>query len=136
MGTQPGIFLHHLKQCVFHLHGFQRAQAYPAHLRYGKGGLYRIGQPVALAVFLAVAAQMDAQQHDFLKALIHQPLGFFTDAFQGTGTEMTSGVGNDAIGAVLVAAFLDFQERPVPAFVHGRFHSLKAPANGQLVNSV
>ena len=110
---QARLLCHQLQQARFHLHGFQRAEAHTLHALNAQRCLYRIIQHNVLAFLrqlLAVAAKVNADEHNLLVACGNQLANLLADAFQAAAAQRTAGKGNNAVGAVLVAALLNFEE--------------------------
>ena len=55
---------------------------------------------------------MNADQDNFPVSRFRQALHFFFYTLQAPGTNRSPCVGNDAVGAILIAAFLNFQVGP------------------------
>ncbi len=53
---------------------------------------------------------MNADKHNLLVACGNQLANLLADAFQAAAAQRTAGKGNNAVGAILVAALLNFEE--------------------------
>ena len=53
---------------------------------------------------------MNADEHNLLVACGNQLANLLADAFQAAAAQRTAGKGNNAVGAILVAALLNFEE--------------------------
>ena len=104
---------HQLQQARFHLHRFQRTEAHTLHALNAQRCLYCVIQSNVLAFLrqlLAVAAKVNADEHNFFVACGNQLANLLADAVQAAAAQRTAGKGNNAIGAILVAALLNFEE--------------------------
>ncbi len=110
---QARFLCHQLQQARLHLHGFQRTEAHTLHAFNAQRCLYGVIQSNVLAFLrqlLSVAAKVNADEHNFFVACGNQLANLLTDAFQAAAAQRTAGKGNNAVGAVLVAALLNFEE--------------------------
>ena len=108
---QARFLCHQLQQARFHLHGFQRTEAHTLHALNAQRCLYCVIQSNALAFLrqlLAVAAKVNADEHNLLVACGNQLANLLADAFHAAAAQRTTGKRNNAVGAVLVAALLNF----------------------------
>ena len=112
--TQKARLLRHqLQEARLHLYGFQRAKAHTLHALDRQRCLHCVIQRNLLALLrqlLAIAAKVNANEHNLLIACSHKLCNLLANACKASAAQRSTGKGNNAIGAILVAALLNLQE--------------------------
>ena len=87
------------------------AEADAAHARHILHGANRVQQRLTGCEVPPVAGKMDACQHQLGESGLRQTFGFGTDFIHRAGANRPAHAGDDAVGAVVVAALLNFERR-------------------------
>ena len=94
---------------------FQRTEAQP-HLPRSRGhGLDEVNEPRLSGQIHAVGGNFDPREHQLPVALRGETPRLPRRVLQGQGAQASSGVGDDAVGAEIDAAVLNFQHGACPA---------------------
>ena len=110
LGAELGMRSQTAQQIVAELFRLQRAKPHPIDARYSTADVHRIPQ-ISLPLH-AVKGKVDADEHRLPAACLRHLCRLLCQRLPGLGATAPSGVGYDAVGAELVAAVLDLDERP------------------------
>ena len=112
------------------------AKADAAHARHILHGANRVQQRLARREVPPVAGKMDACQHQLGESGLRQTFGFGTDFIHRAGANRPAHAGDDAVGAVVVAALLNFERRAGVFLLRGDGQRLEGGRGVQLVDGV
>ena len=117
MGHQPRLLGDEAPEILVDLHRIDGGEAQPRQLgQLAQQAAHHLAQRRAARQIAAIAADVDAGQHDLLDARLHQPAGLGQDLAHGKAAVVAAAIGDDAEGAAVIAALLDLQEGAGAAF--------------------
>lgn len=109
--------------------GLQRAKAYTdvgGHRL--TDGFHRVNEGGLSLQILSPGGNLNAGEDDLLIACLHQRFGLYSAIGQGQGADAATRIGDDAVGAEIDAAILDFQHGPGAALQPSGGQVLKGAA--------
>ena len=117
MGHQPRLLGDEAPEILVDLHRIDGGEAQPRQLgQLAQQAAHHLAQRRAARQIAAIAADVDAGQHDLPDACLHQPAGLGQDLAHGKAAVVAAAIGDDAEGAAVIAALLDLQEGAGAAF--------------------